>query len=98
MSDPLILLKYYSPNIPSEDYAVYSKIQLIEVLPLLSKLKPDYSNFPKGEQLTREQFDEERIHCVKVRSNASGEIWEYGNFLNEFKLKRDENRRLGWDN
>ena len=98
MSDPFLLLKYYSPNIPSEDYAVYSKIQLTGVLPFISKLADDYSNFPRGKQITREIFEQEKLNCTQVRSNNFGEIWEFGNFLNEFKLKRDENRRLGWDN
>ena len=94
--DPFLLLKYYSPNIPSEDYAVYSKIQLSQVLPLLSKLKPDYSNFPKGEQITREIFEQEKFNCTEVRSNNSGEIWEFGDFGNKFKLAKDDYRRSKW--
>jgi hypothetical protein len=95
---PFILLKYYSPNIPSEDYAVYSKIQLVEVLPFISKLAGDYSNFPKGKQITREIFEQEKLNCTQVRSNNFGEIWEFGDFGNKFKEAKNARRRIFYDN
>jgi len=85
MPDPFILLKYYDPNIPSEEYARYSQVGWSQVLPLLRKLKPDYSNFPQGERLSREQFESSKTGCTLVRQNDSGEVWEYGDFGNKFK-------------
>jgi len=98
MSKPIdgafLLLKYYKPNIPSEEYALYNKVDLPQVLPLLPKLKQDYSNFPEGESLSREQFEWEREYCDLIQSNASGEVWEYGSFGNKFKLARNECKRF----
>ena len=97
MYDPFILLKYYSPNIPSEDYAVYSKIQLVEVLPFISKLAGDYSNFPKGKQITRKVFEQEKLNCTQVKLSNYGEIWEFGDFANKFKKAKDEYRQTFWN-
>lgn len=84
--EAFLLLKYYKPNIPSEEYAVYSRVLLGDVLPIIASLKPDYSNFPEGELLTREMFIQERGGLTLVASNESGEIWESGCFGNKFKL------------